>query len=205
MQAISIEQMRKLEENASANGTTVLELMERAGKACAEMINKKCDARNAIVFCGPGNNGGDGLVCARYLVGFGFSVLVVVPIEPKTDAAKINYERAKNAGIEFIEMGDVRGATNNGLELDIIVDALLGIGAHGNLCGKIKEACQLVNSSHSFKVSIDIPTGMDAETGECDQDTVIPDVTICIHAPKIGMITAGRDRTGELWIVDIGL
>ncbi|MBU0591805.1 NAD(P)H-hydrate epimerase [Candidatus Micrarchaeota archaeon] len=200
--AISVKKMRELEENAFANGTTVLELMERAGKACADMIKNKYSARNAIVFCGPGNNGGDGLVCARYLVDFGFGVSVILPIEPKTDATKTNYERAKSAGVVFVKLDDLQDNENR---FYIVIDALLGIGAKGKLRGEIKKSCQLINSMSGFKISIDIPTGMNADTGECDPDYVEPDATIGIHAPKTGEIKAGKKKTGESWIVDIGL
>lgn len=191
--AISVEEMRKLEEKAFASGIAVIGLMEHAGRECASLIESKRGTGNRIlIFCGPGNNGGDGLVCARYLAGRN-DVVVAMPIEPKTDAAETNHRRALDAGIRIVGLEEA-----GKMEADIVVDALLGIGAKGALRGPIKDACLLINSAKAYKISIDVPTGMDAESGECDADAVRPDATICIHAPK-------TEETGELWIADIGL
>lgn len=201
MQAISVKKMRELEEKAFSRGTTVLELMEAAGKECARIIGEKLGkGKRIFFFCGPGNNGGDGLVCARYL-SKNNKVIIVMPLDPKTDAAKRNFgilEKEKT-GV----MARLRDAEK--LQCDIAVDALLGIGAKGALRGPIKNACRFINSLEAFKVSIDIPTGMDADSGSCDSGAVRPDATICIHAPKKGEINAGKEKTGELWVADIGL
>jgi len=198
--SITVSEMRSLEEKAFARGVTVLELMERAGKECASIIETKQGTGNrTLIFCGPGNNGGDGFVCARYLAAKN-EVFVVMPVELKTDTSKTNCKLALDSGIKFIGMGEAVT-----VRADIIIDALLGIGAKGALHGSLKEACKIINSLDSFIVSIDVPTGMDAETGECNLDAVKPNATICIHAPKTGEIKAGKNKTGELWIADIGL
>jgi len=197
---ISVSQMRKLEEKAYSEGVTVLELMERAGKQCANLIESKLSTgKRILIFCGPGNNGGDGLVCARHLSEKN-EVTVVMLIEPKTEAAKTNYNKVEDIGISIVDLEEAKE-----IDADIVIDALLGIGAKGALRGKIKDACILINSIKAYNVSIDVPTGMNAETGECDPDAVKPDATICIHAPKTGEVKAGKNRTGELWVVDIGL
>jgi len=203
MKAISPGEMRNLEEKAFSSGVAVLELMERAGKECAKMIESKLGTGNSkrsiIIFCGPGNNGGDGFVCARYLKQKN-EVYLVVPVEPKSDSARAKFFEAKNKQIKIIPMQEA-----SFIKPDVIVDALLGIGVRLPLRGEIKEACRLINSMDAFKISIDIPSGMDSDTGECDSDAVVPDVTICIHAPKTGELLAGKEKTGEIWIEDIGL
>lgn len=197
--------MRHLEETAFASGTKVHELMERAGAGCARMIETKTKPetrnrkRSIIIFCGPGNNGGDGFVCARHLNQKN-EVYLVVPIDPKTDVARAKMQEAKNKQIKIISMDEAAF-----LKPDIIVDALLGIGAKLPLRGEIKEACRLINSMQGFKVSIDVPTGMDADSGETDPDAVVPDATIVLHAPKTGMEKAGKEKTGDIWVLDIGL
>ena len=204
MKSITISEMRKLEEKTFASGVTVLELMERAGKECAKLINPMlAGKRSIIIFCGQGNNGGDGLVCARYLKENGYDVSIVLPIEPKTEVAQRNLDYVKKAGVTIVNIDDV-GRIN----ADIVVDALLGIGVKGALRGKIKEACRILNNmkvNGSIVVSIDVPTGLDADSGECDLDSVKPNATICVHAPKVGVIKAGTKQTGELLIADIGL
>ena len=193
--SISVQEMRNLENKLFASGIHVTELMEKAGEECARAIESRLGSgKEIIVFCGPGNNGGDGLVAARHLSDKN-SVKIVQIVEPKTEPAKLNFERAE--GIEFVVLPEK-------IDADIVVDALLGIGASGPLRGKIKDACILINQSKAFKVSIDVQTGMDADTGETDEDAVMPDATICVHLPKTGQIKA-KEKTGELWVVDIGL
>ncbi len=200
MDSLSIEEMRALEEKAISSGTTVLELMERAGLVCANLIESRLGTgKSILIFCGPGNNGGDGLVCAFYL-SKNNPVKIVIPIEPKTDIAKQNLARTTAEKIPILTLEEAKAETP-----EVIVDALLGIGVRLPLRGKIKDACLLFNSISAYKVSIDVPTGMDAETGVTDSDAVKPDATICIQAPKVGEIKAGMEKTGKIIIAEIGL
>ncbi len=188
---ISGEEMRQLEEKAFASGVNIDALMERAGKGCTEEIERRLgNGKRILLFIGPGNNGGDGLVAARYLNEKN-DVTIVIVKEPKTDAARKNLERAKDAGLRFGILDDA----------DIVVDAMLGIGATGALRGEIKEACRRINQMKGFKVAIDVPTGIDAGSGECDGDAVKADATICLHDCKEGC----EKLAGEFWVVDIGL
>lgn len=192
---ITVREMRELEEHAFENGATVDSLMERAGRACADEIGKRLGAgKKIVVFVGPGNNGGDGLVAARYL-GKNNEVSLVIVKEPRTEAAKKNLERAKDAGLGCAPACDA----------DIIIDAMLGIGARGALRGEIKEACMEFNRIKGFKIAIDVPTGVDADSGESDDDAVRADATICLHECKQGCAKAGKNIRGELWTVGIGL
>jgi ADP-dependent NAD(P)H-hydrate dehydratase / NAD(P)H-hydrate epimerase len=188
---ISIQEMRLLEERAFASGASIDSLMESAGKACAHEIEKRLGRGKKIaVFVGAGNNGGDGLVAARYLKEKN-DVTVVIVKELKTDAARKNLERAKEANLKFADIEDA----------DIIIDAMLGIGTIGTLRGEIKETCKKINQMKGFKVAIDIPTGVDSNVGKCDEDAIKADATICLHDCKKGC----EKSAGELWIVDIGL
>jgi NAD(P)H-hydrate epimerase len=188
---ISVDEMRQLEEKAFSSGVKIEDLMERAGKACADEIETRLGTGKKIVlFIGPGNNGGDGLVAARYL-NQNNDVSIVLVKEPKTDVAKMNLQRAKEAGVKFTDESDA----------EIIVDAMLGIGAKGALRGEIKEACRKINLMKGFKIAIDVPSGLDADSGEEDEDAIKADSTICLHDCKKGCEKAA----GELWIVDIGL
>jgi len=201
IKSVSVKEMREIENKAFASGTSVLELMERAGKGCAEIITLQVGTnKKIIIFCGPGNNGGDGLVCARYL-SENQEVAVVLPIEPKTDVAKENLERAKKTNVKFLNFEESEEFSKSA---DVVVDALLGIGAKKGLRSPIKEACNRINQSEGFKISIDVPTGMDADSGETDEHAVLPDATLCIHAAKKG-IEKEWEKSGRLWIVAIGL
>jgi NAD(P)H-hydrate epimerase len=186
MEFITPEEMYKLEEKLFAKGITIPELMEHVGKECARIIEEKRGKGNKVLlFCGPGNNGGDGLVCARYLAK-GNDVTIVMVVEPKTEAAKLNHEMGEKAGIPIIGLEELKNPV-----ADIVVDALLGIGSSGPLRGSIKEACSLINSMDAYKISIDVPTGAGQDDG------VKPDATIALHLPKA--------EGGEIWLLDMGL
>jgi NAD(P)H-hydrate epimerase len=186
MESITPEEMYKLEKRLFAKGITIPELMEHVGKECARIIEeKRGKGKKVMVFCGPGNNGGDGLVCARYLAKDN-DVVIVMVAKPKTEAAKTNLRMAQEAGVPITSLDDLESP-----EEDIVVDALLGIGASGPLRGDIKEACALINSMDAYKISIDVPTGSGQEDG------VKPEATIALHLPKA--------EGGEIWIVDMGL
>ncbi|MBU0527449.1 NAD(P)H-hydrate epimerase [Candidatus Micrarchaeota archaeon] len=195
MDFISVQEMRKLEEKAFARGVSILELMEEAGKNCAMIIESKLGTgKKIIVFTGPGNNGGDGLVAARYLRQKN-QVKIILVKDPKTDASRKNLEQVKNS-VGLIAQIE---------EADIIIDAMLGFGARGALRGEIKDTCKMINKMKGFKVAIDMPTGLDADSGEVDPDVIISDATICLHKCKVGVAKAGKEIVGELWIVPIGL
>jgi NAD(P)H-hydrate epimerase len=200
MKSITVSEMRALEEEKFAKGLSIYELMERVGRDCAKLIEEKKGTGNrTLIFCGPGNNGGDGIVAAKYLNQKN-EVYLVISIEPKTEVARAKLQEAKNKQIKIISMDEA-----SFYKPDIVVDALLGIGARLPLRGEIKEAAKLINSFDAYKVSIDVPTGMDADTGDVDPDFVKPDVTIALHAIKTGMENAGKEKTGEIWVLDIGL
>ena len=193
MEGITVQEMRDLEEKRFQEGLDIMVLMERVGKNCAEIIEERYGrGKWIVVFCGPGNNGGDGYVCARYLSGRN-DVGIVMAAEPKTTPAKANYEKAKDLIVDSVE------------DADIIVDAMLGTGQTPPLRGRIKELCKKINRMKGFKVAIDVPSGKDADSGETDEDFVRCDATICLHAPKIGVLKAGNEKTGELWTIDIGI
>jgi NAD(P)H-hydrate epimerase len=203
MKSISVQEMRALEEEKFATGLSIYELMERVGRDCAKLIESKLETggprRSVLIFAGPGNNGGDGIVAAKYLKQKN-EVYLVVPIEPKTDVARAKFIEAKNKQIKIISMDEA-----SMYKPDVVVDALLGIGARLPLRGEIKEAAKLINAYNSYKISIDVPTGMDADSGETDPDFIKPDVTIALHAIKTGMEKAGVEKTGEIFVLDIGL
>ncbi len=195
MDFISVQEMKELEERAFAKGSTVLDLMEEAGKNCAKIIESKLGTgKKIIIFIGPGNNGGDGLVAARYLRPKN-QVKIILVKDPKTDASRKNLELVRDNVCKMTEVKDA----------DIIVDAMLGFGANGALRGEIKDACRMINQMKGFKVAIDMPTGVDADSGEVDPDTIISNATICLHKCKVGVAKAGKEIVGELWIVPIGL
>ncbi len=186
MEAITVAEMREYEESRIRNGTSVLELMEQAGKGAAEIIIRKLGTGNRItVVCGPGNNGGDGYVCARYLRKEN-RVNIVEAGAPMTREAAENREKV----VELI---------SGGIDGDIVVDAMLGIGSRKPLRGRIREICRMLRGKKV--ISIDVPTGVDADSGEADDYAVMPYATISVHMPKTGVLKYGK--AGLMWTIEI--
>jgi NAD(P)H-hydrate epimerase len=197
MKSISVGRMKEVESAAISSGVPVGKLMERAGYQCALIMRELgCIESKAIVYCGPGNNGGDGLVCARHLSKDN-DVRVVMPIPPTTEPAKKNLLRAKEAGISILDDAKLEPA-------NFIVDALLGAGAKGAPRPPIDSAIRLINSSGAKVISIDVPSGMDAGSGNTPGDFVSPDITIAIHATKNGIVKS-QNKAGKIIVADIGL
>jgi ADP-dependent NAD(P)H-hydrate dehydratase / NAD(P)H-hydrate epimerase len=190
-------EMRAVE--AAYEGPT-LDLMERAGTAVADyLLTRYASARKVCVWCGSGANGGDGFVVARRLRQGGKDVeVVLVGSESKVegDAAE-NLRRVKELGIRFAETG--RSA-------DVLVDALFGTGFRGAPRSEGAAAIEDVNAIGAPVVSVDVPSGVDASTGEVEGVAVEAERTLTFHGRKVGLVVApGLFHAGEVEVVDIGL
>ena len=172
---------RAAEERYAGYPDTVPELMERAGRAVAEVILEDFEeARRITVVCGAGNNGGDGRVAARVLEGAGRDVLIV---------------DAKPEG-EAKELGDP----------DLIVDALFGTGFEGAPRPEAARLIEQINTAGVEIVAVDVPSGVNASTGEVEGAAVDAWATVTFHGEKVGLVvTPGAFRAGEVDVADIGL
>jgi NAD(P)H-hydrate epimerase len=179
---------------------TTLELMERAGAGAAvAALRRFPDATRFTVWCGTGANGGDGFVVARILHEAGRAVEVVLAdAEAKVKGdARENLDRVKELGIRLAETG--RSA-------DVVVDALFGTGFRGAPRADAVRHIEEINSLRVPVLSLDVPSGVDASTGEVAGPAVEAEVTVTFHAPKVGLVVApGRFRTGAVEVADIGL
>ncbi|MEM3093733.1 MAG: NAD(P)H-hydrate epimerase, partial [Candidatus Caldarchaeum sp.] len=191
---ITSDEMTVVDENCEWMGLKRVVLMENAGRAVAEAVLnvlKDVGGRKVLVLCGPGNNGGDGLAAARHLTGMGAETKVLILADPskiKTDESRRNFETVRNMKLS-IKLDSV-DSTEELLQhveafsqADVIVDAILGTGARGGLSGVLKTAVDLANSSKAFKLSVDIPTGLDPDTGE-GEVFFQPDLVVALHMPK---------------------
>src|SRR5205823_879307 len=194
---ISAIEMRILDRNAVYAGISTLDLMESAGKAVGEVAREEFSVRGkrVLVICGPGNNGGDGLVAARHLAEGGARVTVLIarsPDEFSTREAATNFERLGDvpvlAGVDRSE--EAMG------EADLIVDALLGIGAEGSLREPFASLVPRMNASGKPILSIDVPSGLGTDLA------VRPTMTVALHDAKEGMTP---ENSGRIRIVDIGI
>ncbi len=183
--------------------------MENAGRGVAEEIRSrfKKDTR-IVIFCGLGGNGGDGFVAARHLLSLGFNRIAVILTGNSKDithnSAKANWLALQNLSrkIAITEVYDVSVLPDDRAE--VAVDALLGTGTKGLLKAPYAQFVQYINSIKAFKVAVDVPTGIDSDTGEVLGCAVKADLTITFHKPKKGLEKA-KKNVGELVVRDIGL
>ncbi len=189
-------------------GISTLILMENAGRESFYVLRREIrDIKNKkfLIFCGKGNNGGDGFVIARYLFNYGVPLSVYYFGSPEefTEISFKNYKILNNLGV------DTQNVFSLKLEEfkynDIIIDAILGIGIKGEIKGEIKKVIELINKHKKFVVSVDIPSGLDADTGEIHNVCVKSDLTISMGFLKKGFFVGkGPEYTGKIKVVDIG-
>ena len=206
--AITSREMRALEANAEYFGVSLLQLMENAGRNVALEIAARCPQKQKVViFCGLGGNGGDGFVAARHLLARGFQVSVILAGKGRDirhEAAVQNWCALQplRESIPVCEVTD--SSVIPDLAADVVVDALLGTGTKGKLKPPITQIVEYINGLEAFKIAVDVPTGIDSDTGDVLGSAVKADVTVTFHKIKTGLRYA-KKHVGELVVRDIGL
>jgi hydroxyethylthiazole kinase-like uncharacterized protein yjeF len=208
---LTSREMAEEERRAAERGVTVEAMMEKAGLQVARVVNDRYGplaGRKVVVFCGSGNNGGDGFVAARHMADMGASVTVVLLADPgriRTPEARANWDRL--SGVDrrvvvtkerLLELAEIVS------DADVIVDAIFGTGVRDEIGEPYRSAIEMINGAGAPKVAVDIPSGLDPDTGAAADPTVLADVTVTLHRPKVGL----RDRvkyTGEVVVVPIGI
>lgn len=213
MRVVTASEMREIDRRAIEEcGIPSLDLMERAGAGAAHVIASLGIQRGdrVVVVCGKGNNGGDGFVAARYLHGWGAQVhcwVISERDELSADALR-NLIEAEDSGVPVrpFRSGESEPELSAELsEADWAVDALLGTGAKGRLRDPIRSLTRLMNASSARVFALDMPTGMDADSGEVDPDCVKSAMTITFGFPKRGLYAMpARDLCGDITVVDLG-
>ncbi|HYA14533.1 MAG TPA: NAD(P)H-hydrate dehydratase [Syntrophales bacterium] len=183
-------------------------LMENAGQASAFVLAQEVGIKTKkfIIFCGVGNNGGDGLVVARKIHSNGGLVKVFIVGDPVKfkGAAKTNWNTILKLPIEVRNIKSIEEARKDVLHCHVIVDALFGTGFDREATGLHKEVIQLINESGKLILSLDIPSGVHGETGEVMGAAVKADYTVAFGLPKIGnMLYPGYDLCGKLYVTHI--
>jgi hydroxyethylthiazole kinase-like uncharacterized protein yjeF len=166
-------EMRELERKS---GLSAAQLMENAGKAVAEEVPG--DRGKILVICGTGNNGGDGLVAARYLKECDVFLLG----EPGTEESGENLKKLDT--YIFRDLGELYNKIG---KAGVIVDALLGTGVRGKLREPVRTIVQKINESKSYVVSIDVPSGLNADSGVAEDIEVGADLIVSLYRPKRGL------------------
>jgi len=170
----------------------------------ADIILREFKPKSVSIFCGGGNNGGDGFVVARHLYNNNVKVKVfVVHDEYKYSGdARINLKIVKRIKIPVNKISNIKGK----LRADLIIDALLGTGTSGELRETYKEIIKKINSLKKPVVSIDVPSGIDADTGLSLGAVVKANATVTMAAIKKGLLkNEGKKNSGKIYVVDIGI
>jgi hydroxyethylthiazole kinase-like uncharacterized protein yjeF len=222
LRPMTAEQMRGADARAQRLGVSGDRLMEQAGAAVAAAARallataERPQTGLILILCGPGNNGGDGFVAARYLAAAGYrSAVVLVSSEsgPSTPDAARNWDRL--AGIEGVER--IHAASSRDVNMllagieraSVVVDALLGSGVSGLLREPIRGAVDLVVRARSAGVpvlAVDTPTALDLSSGAPSDPCVRADATITFHRPKQGLLSRdGRILAGRVLVAPIGI
>ncbi len=182
--------------------------MENAGRSVADEITARFGKGSAvIIYGGTGRNGGDGMVAARHLAGRGFKVSyrLVGNEDAISDSSVLQNWRALKAMSTTIKIDEHRDSSGmSESDSDVVVDALLGTGVKGKLRQPILRAVEVINGSGGFKVAVDVPTGIDSDTGEVLGEAVRANLTVTLHAMKNGLLKA-KEFCGEIKVADIGI
>jgi len=202
--AVTAEEMRKIEEKAVEEGLTFTELMERAGRAVADEVLRE-EPHTVTVVCGKGNNGGDGLVCARYLAEAGKRVAVFL-LESERISPLSQEKLKKLRGKDVVLKTGLKGLREALKGSDVVVDALFGFGFRGEMRSPYKECVEEVNEYSRKVISIDVPSGLNASRGKAEGECVRAGKTVTFIAPKIGLLLyPGASYAGEIVVKEIGV
>lgn len=198
---ITAARMGAVDRNAAALGVPQKQLMESSGNAVARAVREAASEGDSVtIVAGRGNNGGDALVAARFLDGYDVSIhLLGRPEAISTDIARENWEALEKAGYPCESVTD-----SANLELGdpaVIVDAMLGTGISGELREPEASAAQSINESDATVVSVDVPSGVDADSGEAPESAVEADRVVTFHDGKPGL----AELDCEVRVEDIGI
>ena len=212
MKILSTDQMRELDKKyMEIYGISQEVLMENAALSAFYLLKKKeLISGSVIIFCGPGNNGGDGLALARKLFSYNTDIKVYLTHSPDRyeGASMKNYKILKKLGtsissFDSLNLSDLRSQIT---EDSVIIDALLGTGLTSDLRSPLKEAVEFINSVTGTKLSLDISSGLSSDTGCSLGDAVLSHMTISFGFPKYGhFIGRGRVFTGDLYHCNISI
>ena len=190
---ISVDQMYQIENNGHEMGFFKKFMMENAGAASVRRLAEKLEnlqSKQILIFVGLGNNGGDGLVMARHLAGYGAKVTVMLlgtPDKIKTEESNWNWSILQKMP-----------------NPDIIIDGILGTGISGDVREPYASAINYINETDCYKFAVDVPSGLDPQTGDTANICTKCDMTVTFHKMKKG-ISKRKDLTGEIFIEKIGI
>lgn len=216
MKLVTAKEMKALDVQAQTDyAMPGILLMDNAAQAVAEAVHEALTAlegERVVIFCGGGNNGGDGLGAARWLQSYGVSVrafVVGAALDAVQGDAAMELAMFTKAGgrVEALSTEDDWVlAELAASKADVLVDALLGTGFHGELEGDVLRACELLNKSEKYILAVDIPTGVNADNGAVSENAVRADHTVTMALVKTGLLLyPGREYCGDIELADISM
>jgi len=218
MKVLIPEQIKEIDRRCEEEyGIPKSRLMENAGRAVyietlkfLRECGRDCENLKIVFLCGKGNNGGDGLVCARYFINHGADVHVFICEADSINDRDVtaNYNTLKNTGADIIFLSEANFSLleEQMSDADAVVDAMFGIGLNSPVRGVYKRIIEEINHNTNMVVAVDIPTGVDGFSGRILGEAVNADLTVVLAALKSGnLMYPGRDFCGELKTVDIGV
>jgi NAD(P)H-hydrate epimerase len=215
MLVVTSEEMKKLDQSAIKDyGIPGIVLMENAGLQVVKVVEKvlgDLSGKEIAIFVGKGNNGGDGLVVARHLLNRGASVkvLILADYEEIKGDARVNLEIWRKMGQKVHSL--TRGDGLNVIRLilmnvDLVIDAVYGTGFRGTVGEKIGSVIEVLNKSGKSIIAVDVPSGLEADTGMVNGPCIRASHTVTFGLPKVGLIIgAGPEYAGELHVADISI
>ena len=217
MKIVDVSGMRAIEQKCFDQGISASELMDRAGFGVANRVHSileefRTKPKSIFILAGPGNNGGDGLVAASYLSDYRYDITIYLPFGSKEHVSKIDDLIDKGVNILYPE-DDINDTELFALlsGIDVVVDAILGTGKSRKLDDSLLRILDIVNEAKRISptlivVSVDIPTGINPDTGELDESSILSDFTLTLGFPKFGLFNApGIASVGILEVIDIGI
>ncbi|MBR6635595.1 MAG: NAD(P)H-hydrate epimerase, partial [Clostridia bacterium] len=207
MKIYTSERMKRIEAAANEKGLSYLDMMERAGIACADAIYKKlsCEGKKIAVVCGKGKNGGDGFVAARRLKELGCEMISVILVGgiPSAEDSVTMFSRMPSIPVFVGEQPEAKSRIEGA---EIIVDAVFGFGFKGEPDEATAQIFRAINASDAQVVSIDLPSGAECDTAKVCEDCIKADLTLAISCRKPAhVLTPAKKYCGRVIVVDIGL
>lgn len=207
---VNTKQMSDAEALSEEKGVTRVRLMQNAAKGCFDYIQERFDNYKSLTFsiiCGSGNNGGDGIELAFLLTEAGIDASIIITDKiPDTDTAKACIKTHKTAlkGITLKKNPEKAAVALS--KADVIIDCVFGTGFHGELPSEVAALFDYTEKCGGFKISIDIPSGVNGNSGGISKSSFKPDVTLALAAIKTGMLNYPcRDFCGEIRVINIGI
>lgn len=229
--SVTVEQMREIDRiMVEEIGVSIIMMMENASRNIAvmagRMLGESVKDKKIVILCGKGNNGGDGLGAARHLTNFGAKVDCVLaePVGNLRENARTQFSILQKSGVSLsdfyldpakreINKNTIQcaGIGPNELKLllsqaDLVIDALLGYNLKGDPHKSYATIINKANNSGKAILSVDIPSGLDGDTGEAFEPTIQATATLTLALPKVGLLTdKARGYVGELYVADLSV